>query len=169
MELCVKYVGGAQAERIHRAVRNLHSPYETRVHRRFHAQSLLRVQDPGIDAGRVAGLDELFLIVQTIAAVRILRQGYEYALGVINAVAGNTSEYHILLDTLGCGFAVLHGIPRTAVQQAVVAAGRAVRNVIPFDQQDLQAPECAVTGRSGSGDASSDHNDVKLSSNVFHS
>ncbi len=95
MNLCVKHVGGAKSERIHRPVRDFHRSDQRRIHRRFHSFGLFRVNHIRLDASRKAGLHESVLISKII-----FRQSYEQSRSVVNAVAGDLLQDHVLFYTL---------------------------------------------------------------------
>ena len=157
VELGVHHVGGAQAERVHAAVRHLDGADDVRVHGRFHPEGLLRVHDLRVDARGEAGFDKLGLVVQVV-----LRQGDEEAVGLVHAVGRDPAEDHVLADALVRGLLVGHGIAGAGVQQAVVPARRSGGDVMPLDEEDLQSAHRAVSRRPGTGDAAADDDDVVL-------
>ena len=160
VELGVQHVGEAEPERVHGTVRHDHRPYEGRVHGRLHPFGIFRVYSVGVDPGLQTGFYESLLIVQAETGVHILRKRDEQALRVFHAGGRYLAENHILLNAFLGGFGILHGIAGTAVEQAVVAAGRAGRNVAPLDEQRTEAAQRAVPRGSRSGDAAADDDHI---------
>ena len=157
VELRVHHIGGAQAERVHAAVGDLHGANQLRIQGRFHPEGVLRVHDLGRNPGGKAGLHELRLVVEVV-----LRQGDEKAVGLVHAVGGDPAEDHVLADAFVGRFLVGDGVARPGMQEAVVPARRTGGDVVPLDEKDSQPPHRAVPGRAGPGNAAADDDDVVL-------
>ena len=155
MQTCVEQVAHGEAERVDRGVRDADGADELRIHRRLDATGLLGVDDVGTDAGALAGLYKGLLVLQVV-----LGQGDEQSVGLLNAVAGNAAQNHVLADALGCALAVGHGIAGAAVHQAVVATRGPRAIVIALDQQHAQAAQRAIPRRSGTRSAATDDDHV---------
>ena len=153
----VQHVGRAQAERVDAAVRDADGADQVGVDRGFEAPGQVRVDDLSADARLAAGVNEGLLVSEVV-----FREGDEQAVRLFDAVRGDLPQDHVLLDALGGGFRVVHGIARTGMQQAVVAARGAGGDVGTLDQQGPQAAHGAIPLRAGSGDAAADDDHVKF-------
>ena len=69
-------------------------------------------------------------------------------------------EDAVLLDALHGGLVVVHGVARAAVQQAVVATGRAGRELAALDERDAQAAQREVVRERAAGSAAADDQDM---------
>ena len=153
----IQHIGGGQAERIHSAVRHFHRPQQRRVYRRLKMQHLLRGHHLSLNARRAAGLSKRSLIRHLI-----FRQCDKQAVGFLDTVAGNAPQNPVFRNTLTGGFRIRHRITGTAVQQAVVAAGRAGRDIKPLQQKGTQAAPGTVPRHPGTGCATADDNDIRF-------
>lgn len=152
MTPCVDHIGHSKPERINSAVRHPHRSYYNLVDRRFAGYGLSGIYNLGRDTCPAAALDKQRLIPQII-----LGQRYEQTAGLLHAMPGDTPQHHILLDALRSRFLIGHRISGPAMQQAMIAAGRAGRKIETFDKQSPQAAHGAVTGSARTGSTASDH------------
>ena len=157
MKLGIDHVRGAQSERVHRTVRNPDCTDDRRIGGWFHQKSLLGIDDVGFDAGIAAGLHESGLVIQIV-----FRESQEESRCVIDTMTGNLLENHVLLDAFSRRFPVRHSISRTAVQKAMIAAGRTGSYVIPFNKKHIESPETAVSCSSQTGDSSTDDDNIEF-------
>ena len=157
VEFGIQHVGGAQAERIYAAVGNLHGANQVRIHAGLQAFGQLRIDNLRSNSRFLAGVYERLLIAQVI-----LRQGDEQAVGFVYAVGGNPAQNHVLADAFLRTLCVVHGVPRSGVEQAVVASRCSGSNVRAFNQERAEAAHGAVPLGAGSRDAASDDNHVKF-------
>ena len=157
MQFGVQHIGRAQAERIHAAVGNLHGTNQVRVHAGLQAFGQLRIDDFRSDARFFTGVHEGLLIAQVV-----FREGDEQAVGFVYAVGGNPAQNPVLADAFLRTFCVVHGVPRSGVEQAVVAPRCSGSNVRAFNQERAEAAHGAVPLGSGSRDAAADDNHVKF-------
>ena len=95
IHLSVNKVCRSQTERINSSIGNTHSTNHSRVSRRLQQECLLRVNSIGTNARSTARLDKLSLKLQAI-----LGEADKQTIGLLNAVARNAAQNHILLDTL---------------------------------------------------------------------
>ena len=153
----IQHIGGGQAERIHGAVRHFHRPQQRRVYRRFKTQCLLRGHHLSINTCCAAGFNKRGLVCHLI-----FRQCDKQAVGFLDTVAGNAPQNPVFRNTFPGGFRIRHRISGTAVQQAVVAAGRAGRDIKPLQQQGTQAAPGTVPRHPGTGCATADDNDIRF-------
>src|SRR3712207_3890521 len=151
----VNDVSHGKPERVDGGVGNFHRPDERWVDRRLHASGLLGRNDVGTDTGLAAGGYESGLIGQVV-----LGQGDEESIGLIDAMAGYAPQNHVLLDTFPGRLRVGHGISGATMEQSMVASRGAVGKVILLYEQHFQTAHGAVAGRSGTGYAASDDDDV---------
>ena len=153
----VQHVGGAQAERVHTAVRHLHGSNQVRIYAGLQAFGQFRVYDFRAYPRLPAGVHKGLLVAQVI-----LRQGDEQAVGLVYAVGGNPAQNHVLADAFLRAFCIVYSVARAGVQQAVVAARGPGGNVRAFNQEGPQAAHGAVPLGAGSRDAAADDNHIKF-------
>ena len=77
-------------------------------------------------------------------------------------MAGNPAQDHVLLDTLLGRFAIGNGIPRTAVQQAVIPSRSTRRDIESLEQQRADSAQGAIAGYTGARRAAADNNHIEL-------
>ena len=157
VRLGIDDVGGRQPERIDRAVGNAHRADHRRIGRRFEPQRLLRIDHVGADPRRAARLDELGLEFQPVFG-----QAQEQTVGLLDAMAGDPAQDHVLLDALLGRLAVRHGIACAAVQQTVITARRTRGDVAAFEQQRTDTAQGAVAGHTRTRSAAADNNHIEL-------
>ena len=123
----IQHIGGGQAERIHGTVRHFHRTQQRRVYRRLKTQRLLRGHHLSINTCCAAGFNKRGLVCHII-----FRQCDKQAVGFLDTVAGNAPQDPVFRNTLPGGFRIRHRITGTTVQQAVVTAGCAGRDIKPL-------------------------------------
>ena len=117
IHLGVNKVCRCQTEGVNSSIGNANSSNHRGVCRGLQKQSLLRVDSIGTDTRSTARLDKLCLKLQAI-----LGKADKQTISLLHAVAGNTAQNHILLNTLLCRLTIRNGITRTAMQQTVVTS-----------------------------------------------
>ena len=144
----VDKVGGSQGEGIDRCIGHTHGTNEHGIHRRFYDSCLGRVDNLGIDAGTQAGIDKGGLIVEVI-----LGESDKKAVGLLDAMASDVSQNHVLANTLGSALLVGDGIACTTVHQAMIAACGTIGEVVTLHKQHLQATQRTVARSAGTSNA----------------
>ena len=152
---CIENIGIDQTEGVDGSVGNLHCADEGGVHCGFESQRLLGSNCLRVYATVQACLDELGLILQAVFGKRD-----EQTSGGVDAGRSDPAQDAVLADAFGRTLGVGHGIPRAAVQQAVVAARSTVAEVASFDEQGLQPAQSAVPRGSGSRYAAADDDHI---------
>ena len=157
MEFCIGHVRGREPERINGSVWDNDGSDKGWIYGRLHRNGFLRVNHSCLDSGLVAGLYKLRLIAEVV-----FRKGDEKPFCLFDAASCNLLENHILLDTFGCGFCIVHGISGTTVQQSVISSCRACRDVIPFKKQNFQPAERTISCCACARGSTTDNDDIKL-------
>ena len=152
MQAGVEQVGNGQAEGVDRRVRDANGTNQVRIHGGLNEASLIGVDDIGTDTRTLARVNKGALVTQVI-----LGQRDEQAIGLLDTVTRDATQYHVLADALTGALAVGHGIARTAMHQAVVAARGARAVVVTLDEQHFQATQGTITrGASARSSATDD-------------
>jgi len=127
------------------------------------AFNLRRGQALGGNAGCLTSRDERLEVVHVLVLDR-----YEQPVVQLEAAWADTPQDQVLLDALDRRLAVAHRVPRTAVQQSVVASGRARGHFSPFHERDLDPAQCQVMSQRASGTPSAHYQDVGVVLGISH-
>ena len=88
--------------------------------------------------------------------------GHKQAAGVLDDVGGEFLKQSALFAAFLCRLGIGTHISATTVQQPVVAAGCAHRDVTFFHQQAFHPPQGQVPGQTGSGGSSADYQNASF-------
>ena len=110
VQLCVDHIGNGKPERIDRTVGNSHRTDELGICGRLKPQGLFWVNGLSPYSCLGAGFDKSRLKRQIV-----FRQSNKKTIGLIDTMARNFAQGHILPDTLVCAFLIGNCIAGTAV------------------------------------------------------
>ena len=161
----VEHIAHREQEGVDAAVGHHHGAYQVGVDRGLALERQLGVDNLGADAGTQTAVDEELLVSEVVFGQRD-----EESVVLFDTVGRDASQYLVLHDTLGGALLVGDGIAGTTVQQAVVAAGGAVGEVVALDEQHAQATHATVAGSACACDASTNDNHIVMvfKFHIFH-
>ena len=155
MPLGIDDVRRSEAERVNGRVGHPDGTDEGGVDGWLNAPRLFRRDDVGTDAGAMAGLDKILLIVKTVFGERD-----EKAVGLFHTMTCHTAERHVFLDTFACRLLIGDGVACAAMKQTMVAAGRTIGEVVLLNEKNLHPAACTIACRSRSRDTTTDDDHI---------
>ena len=141
--------------RVHRRVGHAHRGLQLRVQHRLQAKRLLGRELLRRDARRLAPLEEARQVRHVLVVDR-----HEQPVVLLERTGCDRAQDAVLLDAFHRRLVVVHGVPRAAVQQAVVTSRRPRRELAAFDERDAHAAEGQVVGERAAGAAAAHDQDV---------
>ena len=127
------------------------------IQERLVAKQLVERDRFRLDPGRGAGRRKPVEVV-----VRVVGRGHEIATGRLDGAGGDTAQHGVLLDAVARGDRVALDIPRTGMQESVVAAARSRRKVAALHERRAQAAHGQVAQHPGTGRTAADDDDIDL-------
>jgi hypothetical protein len=146
----------AEQKRIDAGVGNAQRAGEARIQIRFQLERVGRRKRAVLDARLIAAAPQLMVVSRIIAG-----QFDDQPAGQFDAMRGDAAHDAIFADALLGRDRIFDRVAHAAVQQAVAAAGRAVGQIVLFEQQHADAAQRQIARYAAAGDAAADDNGVE--------